>query len=39
MDGARFEQGAMGVPVSGWHLQLFAQRGGQVVIAGGSQRV
>ena len=33
-----FEQGAMGIPVGGWDLQRFAQRGGQVVFAGGDRR-
>ena len=38
MDGERFEKGAMGIPVGGWDLQRFAQRGGKVVFASGDRR-
>ena len=38
MDGARFEQGAMGIAVGGWHLKWFAQQGGKVVFVGGHRR-
>ena len=38
VDGAGFEQGALGIPVGGWDLQRIAQRGSQVVFAGGDRR-
>ena len=38
VDGAGFEQGAMGIPVGGWDIQRIAQRGCQVVFTGGDRR-
>ena len=38
VDVAKIEQGAMGIPVGGWDIQRIAQRGGQVVFAGGDRR-